>query len=866
MTQPTKPTPKPPSSEIISGEESDARPQTMIVPARSALEAAGVPQGETSADLVLDTERVQKSGTHAANRDAPQTVFTTATQTGHRLSVKRFLVAWPGNDLGGAIPDFEIKGKLGSGGMGEVFLAKQTSVGRQVALKAMRPEANLPDFARKFLVEAAITGFLEHPNIVAVHELGQDQDGRLFYTMKRMTGVVWRTVIATRTLEQNLEILMQVADAAAFAHANGIIHRDIKPSNVLLGDYGEVILTDWGIAVAYDERGVGERLAANNASAGSPAYMSPEMARGDLGRVGPHSDVYLLGAVLYQILTGSPPHRGNDHDASYRQALLNEIGEIPGPPDLALIARRTLASRPDDRPETAKVFRDEIKAWLLHRQSLILADQGQQRLEDAIAKEDYQRHMEAAHAFASALTIWPENFRAQSGLKRARRLLAELAFRRQDLDLAESQLDAQDPEDAALRTRIQTRRQERNSLAERLEAKSRMAELEAARNRAAVGFLLEVISRAAPDRTGPGTTVLQAVSDVSHTIDLRFAHDPQHLAALHTTLGAIWRDVQHLADASHHLERAGQVLATHCGIESLEALAWRSERAQFLLASGQTQSAEAEFRAVLGLAGKLAGPDAPDALAAENNLASATLAAGNPEEALARIEGLVEHASRSLGAQHPTTIAAEMNLLLTRRRVGLLELAAREGRVLQQKLFATLGGDHPHTTTVQAELAHIAWAQGQAQQALSLWKQVLLARTRHHGLRALPTLFTLLTIAKIELALADPQAGVSARTILENLADDAPATLRNASKAVLAEALIAVDKPDEAFEILGQNDEGFDEAALSCRLARAGALISLGRQEEARGSLLPVLEYLKVHPSPAHLALAQERLDQATQG
>lgn len=417
-----------------------------------------------------------------------------------------------------------------------------------------------------------------------------------------------------------------------------------------------------------------------------------------------------------------------------------------------------------------------------------------------------------------------------------------------------------------LRARIQVRRQERNSLAERLEAKSRMAELEAARNRAAVGFLLEVISRAAPDRTGPGTTVLQAVSDVGHTIDLRFAHDPQHLAALHTTLGAIWRDVDHLADAARHLERAGQVLATHCGIESLEALAWRSERAQLLLASGKTQAAEAEFRAVLDLAGKLAGPDAPDALAAENNLASATLAAGNPKEALARIETLVEHAARSLGAQHPTTIAAEMNLLLTRRRVGLLDVAVLEGRILQQKLAATLGGDHPHTTTVQAELAHIAWAQGQAQQALVLWKQVHLARTRHHGPRALPTLFAQLTIAKIELALADPQASVTARAILENLDDNAPISILNATKAVLAESLIAQNKPEEALSVLGLSDEGFDEVSLSCRLARAGALISLGRQDEARSKLIAVLEYLSAHPSPTHQALAQQRLDQAVQG
>jgi hypothetical protein len=207
-----------------------------------------------------------------------------------------------------------------------------------------------------------------------------------------------------------------------------------------------------------------------------------------------------------------------------------------------------------------------------------------------------------------------------------------------------------------------------------------------------------------------------------------------------------------------------------------------------------------------------------------------------------------------------------MNLLLTRRRVGFLDLAAREGRVLQQKVASILGNDHPHTTTVQAELAHIAWAQGQAQQALSLWKQVHSARTRHHGPRALPTLFTLLTRAKIELALADPQAEITARSILENLDEDAPQTLRSAAKAVLAEALIAQNKPEEALSVLGTSDEGFDEVSLSCRLARAGTLISLGRQDEARDRLIAVMEYLNQHPSPAHQALAQQRLDQATQG
>ena len=206
---------------------------------------------------------------------------------------------------GDADPDYLTTRMLGQGGMGTVHLARQVALGRDVALKQIqsryRQDSTVKD---EFLTEAVLTGKLEHPNIVPVYEVGSSPDGDLFYSMKNIQGQAWDDSIASLSLDENLNILLDVCDAVAFAHSEGVLHRDLKPQNIMIGGFGEVLVLDWGLAVVLESDGEVATTAG-----GTPAYMAPEMINPPF-RVGRHSDVYLLGALLCKVLTGAAPHAG----------------------------------------------------------------------------------------------------------------------------------------------------------------------------------------------------------------------------------------------------------------------------------------------------------------------------------------------------------------------------------------------------------------------------------------------------------------------------------------------------------------------------------------------------------------------------
>ncbi|MCD8140905.1 MAG: serine/threonine protein kinase [Planctomycetaceae bacterium] len=176
--------------------------------------------------------------------------------------------------------EYEIRELLGMGGMGVVNRARQASLDRAIVVKSIRPEyAGRAEAQEKFITEALATGSLDHPNVVPVHDMGVAQDGSLFYVMKEVRGRNWREVIRDLTEMENIDILLRVCDAIAFAHDRGIIHRDIKPENVMLGDFGEVLVMDWGLAAAVEPNAKATHITTINACAGTPSFMAPEMAR-----------------------------------------------------------------------------------------------------------------------------------------------------------------------------------------------------------------------------------------------------------------------------------------------------------------------------------------------------------------------------------------------------------------------------------------------------------------------------------------------------------------------------------------------------------------------------------------------------------
>jgi tetratricopeptide (TPR) repeat protein/aminoglycoside phosphotransferase (APT) family kinase protein len=285
-----------------------------------------------------------------------------------------------------------------TGGIGRVWLARDASLGRDVALKELRPErAGQPALWGRFLREAQVTGQLEYPGIVPVYELGRrPEDQAPYYTMRFVRG---RTLAEAAhayherrraglagplELRELLMAFVAVCQAVAYAHSRGVLHRDLKPQNVLLGDYGEVVVLDWGLAKvtgpagadpAADHAPVG--VADDGAAGetvqgqvlGTPAYMAPEQAEGRLERLDARTDVYGLGAVLYEVLCGRPPFGGGGTTAVLRRV----VHEAPPPPRAAVpavpraleaVCLKALAKRPAERYPAALDLAGDVKRWL----------------------------------------------------------------------------------------------------------------------------------------------------------------------------------------------------------------------------------------------------------------------------------------------------------------------------------------------------------------------------------------------------------------------------------------------------------------------------------------------------------------------
>jgi serine/threonine protein kinase/WD40 repeat protein len=330
--------------------------------------------------------------------------------------------------------DYQLIQKLGEGAMGLIHKAKQHSIDRFVAFKTIKKDVadQSPETRRKFLREAQITGSLDHPNIVPIHDLGMSEDGSLFYSMKLVEGTPWQDVIAQRSRDENLETLLKVCDAVAFAHSRDVIHRDLKPENVMLGQFGEVLVMDWGLAIS--QRKDRDR---KFSLGGTPAYMAPEMARHDVKKIGDASDIYLLGAILYQIVTGYPPHPGGTVTECVQMAGENVMIPPPDPDDeLIKIALRAMSTKPEQRHRAVAEFQDAIRGYRRNAESVALAHRAQAAFDEAIEQQNYEQFSKAMFGFSDAVEIWPENAAAKSGVDRARLEYGRCALKRGDFDLA----------------------------------------------------------------------------------------------------------------------------------------------------------------------------------------------------------------------------------------------------------------------------------------------------------------------------------------------------------------------------------------------------------------------------------------------
>jgi serine/threonine protein kinase/Leucine-rich repeat (LRR) protein len=295
---------------------------------------------------------------------------------------------------------YEIGSLVAEGGMGAVLNAYEATTGRTVAMKVLLSDPRPGDLLR-FIKEAQITSQLEHPNIVPLHELGVDEHDELFYTMKLVEGITLRQVLdivargtdaerARYSLTQLLTLFQKVCDAIGFAHSRQVIHRDLKPDNIMVGDYGEVLVMDWGLAKVLEDsssdppdeletpatvpRDTDPSGSATMAGSilGTPLYMPPEQANGDIAAQDQRSDIYSLGAILYQILALRPPVTGQSQDEIFDNVRAGRIEPLhparaptcwPIPESLAAVAMKALALEPARRYATVQELQKDIAAY-----------------------------------------------------------------------------------------------------------------------------------------------------------------------------------------------------------------------------------------------------------------------------------------------------------------------------------------------------------------------------------------------------------------------------------------------------------------------------------------------------------------------
>jgi len=803
-------------------------------------------------------------------------------------------------------------GEQGRGGFGRVLLARDRCLGRDIALKELLlPHAGSSTVEQRaaaghstmltarFLQEARITGQLEHPSIVPVYELGRRSNGKLYYTMKLVRG---RSLAATlresSSLGQRLELLPRFVDlcqAIAYAHSRGVIHRDIKPGNVMIGEFGETVVIDWGLAKARGREDIHAeeirrtfhalRLGNESDSTktsygeaiGTPVYMPPEQARGTIDLIDERSDIYSLGAVLYELLTGRAPFSG-DSALEVIDKVINQdprpVTEIEPrvPPELAAICRRAMARRPEDRYPAALALADEIQRFL----SGAVVESYQYGFVEH-TRRLVRRHrvvVVTSTAFLVTLVLvlllatgWNlrERHRAEHEAATAERVSIFLEGLFEDLDPGQSK----SPTVTVAEFLDQSLDKVRRGLSDEPLIQARLTHTIGGvyRELGAYQQAEELLEQALASRES-----------------LRGSDHPEVAATL-ISLGRLYRATGRFAEAEPLHQRAVVILAEVFGADSPELAAGLDALGNLYAEQGRYEEAETTHRRALALreaalgrddlqvseslnslgvvyekqgrleeAGELFerslaikervhGTDHPKLVWCLHNLANICARQGRFEEAESLHRRSLAIREAAFGPDHPkvaATLSSLMNLALSQNR---LDLAEPLGQRALEILESTHGPDHPHVAAVLDALARIRFAQGDSDGAEEHLRRSLAIRERAFGENHPEVATSLLNLGWLyrsqgRLAPAEHHLRRAATLLEESLGAAHPtvakarlnlaAVYRDRGK--LDEALAACQTSVGSYEqALGKDHPTVAEALTTC----ADILRQLGRDAEA---------------------------------
>ncbi len=671
-------------------------------------------------------------------------------------------------------PRYRVSGEVGRGGMGAILQVWDEDLRRPLAMKVVlgdsigapaapttsagdttaawpTPISVEPRRMARFLEEAQITGQLEHPGIVPVHELGLDEQGNAYFTMRLVRGRNLESIFELVehesegwSLTRALGVMLRVCEAMAFAHDRKVLHRDLKPANVMVGQFGEVYVMDWGLARVQGDKDLhdvrlrapqqpAERVATDRRErfedsdpnlytmdgdvVGTPAYMSPEQARGDLEAIDARSDVYAVGAMLYRLLGGTAPYCPDGPRPAVK--VLFDLLEGPpaplaprslaAPPELVAITGKAMARDRDDRYPTMLALAEDLRAFLENR--VVRAYETGAWAE---ARKWIGRNRALAGALAAAVLLLVGGLVAslllkaeadrQTGLAETRRREAE-----QQTSLAE------------------TRRVEAETSAAR-------AEREAAVAKAVSDFLNDdMLAAVAPEHMGTNVLVRDVLSVAADSLDVRFGTEPEVESALRMTIGRSFERLGEPDRARTQFERALELREGNLGDAAEETLQARLALASASASLGDGATAEASYRQVLATTRQAFGTEHRAYLTATSDLAMLLEGAGRGDEARVLYEQNLVVERRVLGPAHDDTVTTENNLGVLLTGAGQYDEAES---LLVGALTArqrTLGARHPLTLDTQSNLALLRMAQGRYQESEQLFERSLTARIESFG-------------------------------------------------------------------------------------------------------------------------------------
>lgn len=694
---------------------------------------------------------------------------------------------------------FELLDVVGKGGMGVVFRAREKAFDREVAVKFLLGDPPPPALAVRFVDEARITGRLQHPGIPAAYRTGLTADGRPYLAMKLIRGRTLDELLKgeKRTATHWLGIFEGICQAVGYAHAHGIIHRDLKPANVMVGAFGEVQVMDWGLAkvlteadTSRDREGVGSESPAPSRSRlvrddrtqagsvlGTPAYMPPEQAGGNVDAVGPPADVFGLGGILCCLLTGRPPYVGTNARTTLDMAVWGNLADAftrldgcGAEPELVALCKRCLSVEPDDRPANGSAVAEAVaglRAAADERARAAEVDRAKAAVEAAAQRKRRRLQLVGGGLLVGVLAVGMAGTGVGYLNAEEQRKQADHA-RGEEQKRADAEAKARKAADDA--TALAEQRQKE------AEAETRRANQETDWAQTTLHFVQQDLigqasSYAQTDReaVNPNLTVREALDRAAGKIDARTKGRPAMAAAFRGPIG------------------------------------------QAFAAIGQTPKAIPLLRQAVGEAERARGPKDRFTLELRRSLADAYACDSQFDKALPQFDEVVARQTEAFGLDDRETLRTVLFQAMALRQGGRLADALTAVEAAAGRAEKAFGPDDDLTLALRLEQGSASLYVDKLDRAAELYADVLARRRKLLGDDALPTLEAMAWLGWCHVVRRQPHPAIplfeeALKGRRKGLGDEHPHTLGSIDN--LGHAYATVGRSDDALPLLEEGLRG----------------------------------------------------------